>query len=106
MRRFIVSNNTGNKEKTVKAPRTGCLRSDQNQTGKTHTGDMVAEENRANTLKPKSISAKIPISDEDKVSIFRNVYRNSKALSHAFLYNRTCQLNENKLEIVLKKKKM
>ena len=61
---------------------------------------MVAEENRANTLKPKSISAKIPISDEDKVSIFRNVYRNSKALSHAFLYNRTCQLNENKLEIV------
>ena len=37
----------------------------------------------------------------DKVSIFRNVYRNSKALSHAFLYNRTCQLNENKLEIVL-----
>ena len=70
MRRFIVSNNTGNKEKTVKAPRTGCLRSDQNQTGKTHTGDMVAEENRANTLKPKSISAKIPISDEDKVSIF------------------------------------
>ena len=65
----------------------------------------IAEENGANNLKLKSISAKIPTSCEDKVSIFRNVYNNSKALSHAFVYNRTCQLNENKLEIVLKKKK-
>ena len=65
----------------------------------------IAEENGANNLMLKSISAKIPTSCEDKVSIFRNVYKNSKALSHAFVYNRICQLNENKLEIVLKKKK-